>query len=177
MPRFLETFSSNKENMGGSILIYGSPAYTFFFLLLNAFPESLVLTLAIFSLLKLQFKAGPILAIAALQAVTNLIMFLPINMGVHSIILIITLVVYTHIFTRVRLSKIFLAILICWAILVLAEMSYAEPLLRYTGLTLDAVRNNAFLISAFAVPYELLILFFALAKNHYNRKRGWLADA
>jgi hypothetical protein len=160
-----------------SVLSYGSPAYTFYFLLLNAFPESLVLVMAIFSLLNLRFKAGPILAIAALQAVTNLIMFLPINLGVHSIILLITMVIYIYIFTRARLSKIFLMVLICWVILVLAEMLYSGPLLQFTGLTVDAVRNNAFLISAFEVPYELVFLIFALLKNCYNRRRGWLADA
>jgi len=158
-------------------LSYGNPAYICYFLLLNAFPESLVITLAIFSLLNLRFQAGPVLAIAAMQAITNLIMFLPINMGIHSIILVITLAGYTYIFTRARLSNIFLFVLICEAIIVLAEMLYAGPLLRFTGLTLDAVRNNPFLISAFAVPYDLLFLIFALAKNFYSKRRGWLADA
>jgi hypothetical protein len=157
-------------------LSYGSPAYTFYFLLLNAFPESLVLTLALFGLLNLRFKAGKILAIAGLQTISNLVEFLPVNPGVHSIILIFTLVIFIYIFTGARLSKIFLWVIICMIIITLSLMIYAQPLLGWTGLAYDTVNNSPFLASAFIVPYELLFLAFALWKNHYNRRRGLFLD-
>jgi hypothetical protein len=153
-------------------LSYGSPAYTFYFLLLNAFPESLVLTLALFSLLNLRFKAGQILAIAGLQTISNLVEFLPVNPGVHSIILIFTLVIFTYIFTRAQLSKIFLAAIVCMITIIFSLLIYIQPLLRWTGLAYDTVNNSPFLTSAFIVPYELLFLAFAMWKNHYNRRRG-----
>ncbi len=156
---------------------YGSPAYIFYFLVLNAIPESLVLTLALFSLLNLRFKAGKILAIAVLQAISNLVEFLPVNSGVHSIVLIFTLVLFTYIFTRAQLSKIFLSVIILWIVITLSLMIYNQPLLRLTGLTYDAVNNDILLSSAFIVPYELLFLAFALGKNHYNRRRGLFLDA
>jgi hypothetical protein len=158
-------------------LSYGSPAYTFYFLLLNAFPESLVITMAIFSLLNLRFKAGKILAIAGLQAISNLVEFLPVNPGVHSIVLIFTLVIFTYIFTRAQLSKIFLSAIVLWIVMLLSLMIYLRPLLRLTGLAYDTVNNDPFLTSAFIVPYELLFLAYALWKNHYNRRRGLFLDA
>ncbi len=156
---------------------YGSPAYIFFFLLLNALPESLVHAMFVFGILNLRFDVRWILAVAGLQTVTNLIMFLPINAFVHSIIMIFTLALYTFIITRARLSQALLAALICITITILAEIAYSGLLLQLTGLTVNAVRNNPFLISAFAVPYELLFLALALAKNHYNRRRGLLHEA
>lgn len=156
---------------------YGSLAFIFFFLLLNALPESLVHAMFVFSILNLRFDVRWILAVAGLQMVTNLIMFLPINDPVHSIIMIFTLALYAFIITRARLSQALLAALICITITILAEIAYAGSLLRLTGLTIDAVRDNPFLISAFAVPYELLFLAFALVKNHYNRKRGLIHEA
>jgi hypothetical protein len=158
-------------------LIYGSPAYIFYFLLLNALPESLVLALAIFSILNLRFEAGQVLAIAGLQTISNLVQFLPVNPGVHSIILIFTLAIYTSIFTRARLSKIFLSVIVLWIAVLLSLMIYLQPLLRLTGLAYDAVNNSPFLTSAFIVPYELLFLAFALWKNHNNRKRGLFLGA
>lgn len=156
---------------------YGSPAYILDFLLLNALPESLVYAMFIFSILNLRLDARKILVVAGLQAFTNLIMFLPINMYVFTIIQLFTLSLYTFILTRARLSRCLLAALACIAIVGLSEMAYSQPLLNLTGLTVDAVRDNPFLISAFAVPYELLILALALGKNHYNRRRGLIREA
>lgn len=155
---------------------YGSPDYIFYFLLLNALPESLVETMAVFSILNLRLNAKKILAIAALQVAINLILFLPINWGIHSVILLFSLAIFTHIFTRARLSRIFLAVLICFAIITFTELIYAEPLFKLTGLAYKDVMNSPFLISAFAVPYELVFLVLALAKDRYNRRKGIIVE-
>ncbi len=155
---------------------YGSLPYICVFLLLNAFPENLVVTMAIFGILNLRFKIGKILVIAALQAIANLVGFLPVNPGVHSIILIFSLVIFIRIFTRAQLSWIFLSVLACWIVINLSVMIYLHPLLRLTGLTYETVNNNPFLVSAFIVPYELLFIVIALVKNHYNRRRGLLVE-
>lgn len=141
-------------------------------LLLQDFPESLVETMAVFSLLNLRIKDRKILAIALLQTLTNLVRLLPIAFGVHSVILILSLAAYTRLFTRAQLSKIFLAVVVCFALIATAELTYLQPLLNLTGLEYEEVFANPFLRAAFALPYTVLLLVLALVKNYYNQKRG-----
>jgi hypothetical protein len=141
-------------------------------LLLQDFPESLVFTMAVFSLLNLRIKDKKVLAVALLQTLTNLVRLLPISFGMHSVILVLSLAVYTRLFTRAQLSKVFLAVLLCFAVTAAAELIYARPLLNLTGLEYEEVFANPFLRAAFALPYMLLLLVLALGKNYYNQKKG-----
>lgn len=143
-------------------------------LLLQDFPESLVMTLFIFSLAKIRYEAKPILCIATILALTNLVVrSIPIAFGVHTVILIFALAFYTRIFTGAQLSKIFLSVLLASAFLVAAEMVILKPLLNWTGITVEECTANPFIKAAFALPEELLMLLLALGINHYNvKKRG-----
>lgn len=141
-------------------------------LLLQDFPESLVFTMAVFSLLNLRIKDKKVLAVALLQTLTNLVRLLPISFGMHSVILVLSLAVYTRLFTRAQLSKIFLAVLLCFAVTAATELIYARPLLNLTGLQYEEVFANPFLRAAFALPYTVLLLLLALGKNYYNKKKG-----
>lgn len=144
-------------------------------LLLQDFPESLVMTLFIFSLVKIKYETRLILCIASLMAVTNLIVrFLPIAFGVHTIILIFAIVFYTRLFTKAQLSRIFLSVMVYIACIVAVEWVYSEPLLNWTGLTYEECFTNPYLRAAFALPGELTLLLVALIINHYNvKKRGF----
>ena len=143
-------------------------------LLLQDFPEGLVMTLLIFSLVKIRYEAKPILSIASLMALTNLLVRqLPTAFGVHTVILIFAFAIYTRLFTGAQLSKIFLSLLLTMAILVAAETLYSNPLLNLTGLTYEECFGNPILRAAFALPGELIILLLALGINYYNaKKRG-----
>jgi len=141
-------------------------------LVLQDFPESLVEAMVVFSLLNIRLRDRRILAVAVLQTLTNLVRYLPIAFGMHSVILIISLAVYTRLLTGTRLSRTFLAVLVCFAIVMVAELTYSVPLLRLTGLTYEGSFANPFLRAAFALPYEALLLLVALGKNYYNLKRG-----
>lgn len=143
-------------------------------LLLQDFPESLVMTLLIFSLTKIRYETKPILCIASMMALTNLIVrILPIAFGVHTVILIFAFAIYTRLFTGAQLSKIFLSVLLTVAFVVAAEMVYAKPLFNWTGVTYEECFTNPLMRAAFALPGELLILLLALGINHYNyKKRG-----
>ena len=145
-------------------------------LLLQDFPESLVVTLFVFSILNLRLRDKKVLHIALLQTVTNLVRLLPIAFGIHSVILIITLALYTRLFTKAQLSKIFMSILICFALIALAELAYAKPLLKLTNLTYETVFANPFLRAAFALPYEIFLLALSLGKNYYNHKKGLIIN-
>jgi hypothetical protein len=144
-------------------------------LLLQDFPESLVMTLFIFSLVKIKYEIKPILCITTLVAVTNLLVRqLPIAFGVHTVILIFAFAIFTRLFTKAQMSKIFLSLLFGMAILVATEMLFAEPLLNWTGLTYEECFTNPYLRAAFALPGELTLLLVALIINHYNvKKRGY----
>jgi phosphoglycerol transferase MdoB-like AlkP superfamily enzyme len=144
-------------------------------LLLQDFPESLVMTLFIFSMVKITYETKPILWITTLMAVTNLLVRqLPIAFGVHTVIIILAFALFTRLFTRAQLSKIFLSLLLVMAIIVAAEMIYSQPLLKLTGLTYEECFGSPILRAAFALPGELTVLLVALVINHYNaKKRGY----
>jgi hypothetical protein len=92
-------------------------------------------------------------------AVTNLLVRqLPIAFGVHTVILIFSFAIYTRLFTRAQLSKIFLSVFLASAFLVAAETIYSDPLLKLTGLTYEECFENPLLRAAFALPGELIIL-------------------
>ncbi|MEW6769850.1 MAG: hypothetical protein AB1330_00465 [Bacillota bacterium] len=143
-------------------------------LLLQDFPESLVMTLFVFGFLNLRLRDCRVLYIALLQTLTNLVRLLPIAFGMHTVILTISLVVYTRLFTGARLSRILVASLGCLTVLLAAEQVYVMPLLNLTELSYEEVFANPFLRAVFALPYELILLAIALAKNHRNHKRGLL---
>ncbi|HBT48078.1 MAG TPA: hypothetical protein DEA73_09445 [Peptococcaceae bacterium] len=141
-------------------------------LLLQDLPESLLLSMAVFSLLNLNIRDRRVMFVGLLQTFTNLVRLLPIAFGMHSVILIISISVYTRLFTRTRLSNALLATLVCFAAIVTAELIYVKPLLSYTGLQYEEVFANPFLRAAFALPDMMVLLALALAKDYYNRKRG-----
>ncbi len=142
-------------------------------LLLQDLPESIVFVLAVFSLLAMRFEFRKVAAIASLQAVTNpVVRLLPVAFGMHSVLLVISLALYTRLFTRAWLSRILLAVLFCFAVTACVELVYTVPLLRLTGLEYKEAFANPFLRAAFALPYELVLLALALGKNYYNAKKG-----
>lgn len=145
-------------------------------LILQDFPESLVMTLTVFSLLNLRLRDKKVLYIAFLQTLTNLVRLLPIALGIHTIVLTVSLATYTRFFTGVRLSRTFIAALVCFAIMAAAELIYLKPLLNLTGLSYETMFTNPFLRAAFALPEEIIFLLIALGKNYYNCRKGLVAS-
>ncbi|MEW6183446.1 MAG: hypothetical protein AB1500_09785 [Bacillota bacterium] len=143
-------------------------------LLLQDFPENLVMTLFVFSMLNLRLWDKRVIAISSLQSVTNLIRLLPIANGLHSIILLISLVIYTQFFTNKSLSKIFAVVLILFIIAGGLELTYSGALLKLTGLSYETAFANPFLRAGFALPYEIILLLLSLGKNYYNNRKGLL---
>lgn len=144
-------------------------------LLLQDFPESLVVTLLVFSMVRIKYQTKTILCITSLIAITNLVVrHLPIAFGVHTVTLIFAMVFYIKLFTDAQLSKIFLSVLLTIACLVATESLYSMPLLNWTGLTYEECYSNPVLRAAFALPGEIIILLLALGINLYNHKKGKL---
>lgn len=80
--------------------------------LLQDLPEGLVATLFVFSLAKIRYETKTIIYIALLIALTNLFvrLFLPIAFGVHTVIFIFAVALYTRLFTKAKLSRIFVCV-------------------------------------------------------------------
>ncbi|MCL6449212.1 MAG: hypothetical protein K6U04_13875 [Armatimonadetes bacterium] len=135
-------------------------------------PESIIMTLVVFSFLNLRFAWRKVLTIAFLQALVNFVRLLPIAAGMHTVILIIFLAVLISIFTGTRLSKSLMVVLICSVIILFLSLIYTKPLLQLTGLTYEASFANPFLRALFSLPYEILLLVVAIGKNYYNRRGG-----
>lgn len=148
----------------------------FYALLLQDLPESLALTLAVFSLLNLRLRDKRVLWIALLMTLINLVRLLPVAFGMHSVILAISLAILVSFFTKVKLSRALIAVLISFAVIVTAELIYMGPLLNLTGLKYEVVFNNPFLRSAFALPDLTIILLIAFGKNYYNKKKGLIMN-
>jgi len=145
-------------------------------MVLQDFPESLVVAMLAFSLLNFRFQAKKILTVAALQAVTNQLQLFNINSGVHVAVMVVSLAIYIRVLARPILSRSLLAALISYLVLLIVEAASVPPLLKIIGLALPAAYANPFLRSAFTLPYEVVLLLAALAKNYYNRKRGLIVE-
>ena len=133
-------------------------------------PESIIMTLVVFSFLNVRFEWKKVLTIALLQAVINLVRLLPIAAGMHTVILIISLAVLVSIFTGSRLSRSFMVVLICSVIVLFLNLIYTKPLLQLTGYTYETAFASPFLRAMFSLPYEVLLLVIAIWKNYHNRR-------
>ncbi|MCR4419308.1 MAG: hypothetical protein QHH27_06285 [Clostridia bacterium] len=140
-------------------------------LALQDFPESLVMTLVVLSFLNYRLLRPRTFYIALLQTATNLVRLLPV---VHTVVLVVSLALYTWAFTRARMARVLYAVLLCFAITIGTEFLYLKPLLSVTKMTYQEVFVNPFYRALFAAPYEAVLLAVALAVNAYNRRRGTL---
>jgi len=139
-------------------------------LILQDFPESLIIALAVFALLRLRFDYRKIFIVAILQTFTNLVRLLPIAFGMHTLILIITFAVYMRLVTKENMPKILGSSVLVFVILVGMQVLYAEPLLNITHLSYDDVAESPLLRGIFCLPYEIVILGLAVFLNYKNKK-------
>ncbi|MEW6172458.1 MAG: hypothetical protein AB1510_05235 [Bacillota bacterium] len=153
-------------------MIHASFQNEIYALLLQDFPESLVIVLFVFSMLNLRLWDRRVIAISLLQSVTNLVRLLPISPGVNLVILIISLAIYTQLFTKKKLSKIFIPILVCALITVAIGCTYSGRLLKITDIPYETAFANPLLRAIFALPYEIILLLLSLGKNCYNIRKG-----
>lgn len=138
-------------------------------------PESIIMTLVVFSFLCLRFEWRKVLPIAFLQAAINFVRLLPLAAGMHSVILIISLAILVSFFTNTRLSKVFVAVLTCFIIFLGVEIAYTVPLLKFSGFNYETAFANPFTRALFSLPYEIIMLAVAMGKNYYNHRRGKLS--
>ncbi len=138
-------------------------------------PESIIMTLVVFSFLCLRFEWRKVFKIAFLLALFNLVRFLPLAPGMNTVILMIALAVLINVFTGTRMSKAFIAVLVSSVIVLFLEMLYAKPLLQLTGLSYEATFVNPFLRALFSLPYQIVLLVIAIIKNLYNQRGGKFA--
>ncbi|WP_027355643.1 hypothetical protein [Desulfofundulus thermocisternus] len=134
-------------------------------------PESIVMTMAVFALLGLPLEWRKIAAVALLQTVTNLVRLLPIAFGMHTVILAISLAIYTRLFTGKNFSKIIFAVIVCFIVITIVELISVRPLMNFTNFSYEQVIKNPLLRGLFSLPYELALLTLALVKNYFNRRK------
>ncbi len=133
-------------------------------------PESIVMTMAVFSLLGLPLEWKKIAAVALLQTVTNLVRLLPIAFGMHTVILAISLVIYTRLVTGAKPSRVFLAVLVCFIVISLVELISVKPLMALSNLSYEQAVKDPLLRGFFSLPYEVALLMLALVKNYFNQR-------
>lgn len=133
-------------------------------------PESLVMAMAVFALLRLPLEGRKIALVALLQTVTNAVRLLPIAFGMHTVILTISLAFYVRMVTGVRISRAFWAVILCMLIVLGLELLYFIPLQKLSGLAYEEIVKSPALRGLFSLPYEVTLLILALVKDYYNRK-------
>jgi len=142
----------------------------FLYLISQDLPESIVETLVLFALLHLRFEPKKFIIVAILQTFTNLVRLLPIAFGMHTMILMISLTIYTRIFTKEKLSKILTSVVLIFAFSVTMQTVYIPLLLKITNLSLEYIASSPALRAALSLPYELALLGIALILNNKNKK-------
>lgn len=140
-------------------------------LIFQDFPESLIFTLICFSILNLKFEWKKILVIALLQTFTNLVRLLPIAFGMHTVILTFSLVLYIRIATNLKLSKIFMAVITCMAVLILSQMIYYQPMMELFNLDYQEVTSSPFYRAIFSIPEYIALLLIPAVKKIYTLNR------
>ncbi|AEG16345.1 hypothetical protein Desku_2834 [Desulfofundulus kuznetsovii DSM 6115] len=133
-------------------------------------PESITMTMAVFALLGLPLEWKKIAAVALLQTATNLVRLLPIAFGMHTVILTISLVIYTRLVTGAKPSRVFFAVLVCFIVISLVELISVKPLMAISNLSYEQAVKNPLLRGLFSLPYEIALLMLALGKNYYNQR-------
>ena len=141
-------------------------------LLLQDFPEGVVIVMACFALLRLRFDWKKILILSLLWALTNLVRLLPIVYGTHTFILLITISVYLRIITRAKLTEIFKAATLCFMIIFVLERIYTAPLLEIAHLSFEYAVTIPAYRALFSLPYESVLLILALLLNYRTQKIG-----
>lgn len=140
-----------------------------FSLILQDFPESVILTLICFNLLNLKLEWGKILIIALLLTFTNLVRLLPIAFGVHTIILTISLALYIRIITRQKLSSVFLAVITCVFVILLSQVIYFKPMMDYFNVNQQDIVSSPVLRAVFSIPEYVALLLIPAVKRIYIR--------
>ncbi|HOV79670.1 MAG TPA: hypothetical protein PK728_06135 [Bacillota bacterium] len=138
-----------------------------FSLILQDFPESLIITLICFDLLNLKFVFKKIMIISLLQTLTNLVRLLPIAFGMHTIILTISLALYIRITTGKKLSSIFLAVITCVFVILASQAVYFKPMLNYLGVSYQDMVWSPVLRAVFSLPEYAALLLIPAAKRIY----------
>lgn len=146
-------------------------------ILLQDFPEGIVITMACFALLKLRFDWKKILMISVLWALTNMVRHLPIAFGVHTIILTITLTIYLRFFTGAKLVDIFKATTLCLLIIVILQVTYTKPLFGVLEFSFDGFLTEPFYRALLTLPYEIFLFVLALVLNYKNKKVSNIMDS
>lgn len=140
-------------------------------LIFQDFPESIIFALACFILLNLKLEWKRILIIALLQTFTNLVRLLPIAFGMHTIILIISLVLYIRIITNLKLSKIFITVIICFVVVAISQIIYYEPMMKLFNLDYQGVTSSPFYRAIFSIPEYIALLLIPVVKRTYMHNR------
>ncbi len=138
-------------------------------LLLQSLPESFFIAVACFSILNLKFAWNKILLISVLETLTNLIHFLPIAFGMHTVLLPITMALYIRIVTKAKLSRIFAAVIICLIVIIVSEGLYSNPLLKFMNLSYEDVIANPLLRALFSIPEYVALMLIPVVKTIYMR--------
>lgn len=135
-------------------------------------PESIAMAMAVFAFLGLPLEWKKIAAVALLQTLTNLVRLLPIAFGMHTVILTISLVIYTRLFTGAKLSRIFLSVITCLIVVFVVEMVTFRPLIAVSKLSYEEIVKSPLLRGLCSLPYEIVLVLLALGKNYYDRRTG-----
>lgn len=154
------------------------PYMSVLFMLTISFPEAMILVYMAFQLMGHKPKAMEIVAIGFMQAILAFfIRTLPLPVGLHTILQILTYVVLMGFISRVSYWVASIGIIISVSIYLLQEIAVTQIILSFANLSLEAVMADSYMRIYFFIPSALVMIGLILLIKKYNisfiRLIGW----
>ncbi len=138
--------------------------------LCQTLPEALAVTSLAVVLCKRRLEIKPILLISVFFAIiVYLVRLLPLDFGVHFIILMIILALLLTIQLKVHFSRCLLITLVIGIILAVSETVFIYLFSLLTGTNMDQMTLGGTIHIMIAWPHIILIFLMALAVNRWGK--------
>lgn len=140
-----------------------------YIVLLISLPQTVLIVKIGFQLFNLHLNNSKALMLSSIVSILAIFAReLPLPFGVHTIILLISSVILTFIFTRINLWHCFIAIVTGTLILGVLEDVLLPIFLKITAATTDSLASNPWLNIVYFLPLGIIMVFFYLLSKKRN---------
>lgn len=148
------------------------------FLIISTIPETIVLTMLVFSLARIEYRIVPIATIGVILAIIlYFIRKVPIYFGIHTIVAILTLAVMIYVYKRINFFRIITYAFFSMLTLLLLEFSFYYGINAIWPEFAEVVgKGNSIIRAMSTYPHIVIMLILALILNKKNKvsRNRWI---
>lgn len=149
-----------------------------FFMLTVSFPEAMVISYFVITFMGGRPRLPEIIIIGVIQAfVAYIVRSLPIPLGVHTILLMMSYVVLLNLIARVSMWASSVGVIVVLIINILAEILVTQFVTAATGLSIASLVNDKYNRLLYTIPTTLVMLAITVLFRRFNitfaRITGW----